>query len=245
MATQLQEVRFSARDQAVAFLREQNPTLTLEEAEEERQRIIDDLQAGRIRLESTTDREVAGMFLGLNDSVTTLVSNCDWTLVEFSGSSTLVLPDTGYTRYDPAPSVPGSASGFLGSESVETVIPVRPNAALVVAQGTGAIRHGRGTARYADDLNLRAYAQSDVCIYGQTQQALVDVHRLAKKERAAVLERRRRPKTLWIGEGREGDPDRGPILFTGYSIEGIRKQLLHVDPRARAGKGLTPDDMWK
>jgi Protein of unknown function (DUF4238) len=245
MATQLQEIRFSARDQAVAFLREHDPTLTLEEAEEERQRIIDELRAGRIRLESTADREVAGMFLGLNDAVTTLASNCDWTLVAFSDSPALVLPDTGYTRYDPAPSVPGSASGFLGSQRVETVIPVRQNAALVVTQGTGVVRHGRGTASYADDLNLRAYAQSDVCIYGQTQQAVVDVHRLAKKERAALMERRRRPRTLWIGDGQEGDPDREPILFTGYSIEGIKKQLFHVDSRARVGKGVTPDDMWK
>lgn len=244
MATQLQEVRFSARDQAVAFLREHDPTLTLEEAEEERQRIVDGLRAGRIQLESTADREVAGMFLGLNDAVTTLASSCDWTLVEFSDAPALVLPDTGYTRYDPSPSVPGSASGFLGSESVETVIPVRPDAALVVTQGTGAVRLGRGTVRYADDLNLRAYAQSAVCMYGQAQQALVDVHRLAKKERAAVVERRRRPRTLWIGERQESDRDRGPILFTGYSIEGIRKQLFHVDPRARAGTGITPDDMW-
>jgi hypothetical protein len=125
------------------------------------------------------------------------------------------------------------------------VIPVRPSAALVVTQGAGTVRLGRGTARYADDLNLRAYAQSEVCIYGQTQQALTAVHLLAKKERAAVVERRRRPRTLWIGEGQEGDSDRGPILFTGYSIEGIKKQLFHVDPRARAGNRFTPDDMWK
>jgi hypothetical protein len=112
MATQLQELRFSARDRAVAFLREHDPTLSLEEAEEERQRIVDDLRAGRVRLESTAAREVAGMFLGLNDAVTTLASKCDWTLVEFSDSPALVLPipDTPGTTQPPRYRDPRRAS---------------------------------------------------------------------------------------------------------------------------------------
>ena len=245
MASQFEQVRFSAQEQAVAFLRKQDPSLTAERADEERRRILGDLQSGRIRLESTADREVAGMFLGLNDAVSLLESGCDWTLVEFADAPAIVLPDAGYTRYDPNPSVPGSGSGFVGSDSVQTVIPISPNAVLVVTKGTGLVRHKEGLAGYAEDMNLRTYAQSEVCIYGQTQQAVVDVHGRARKERAAVAERRRRARTLWIGERREGDPESGPQLFTGYSLDGVKTQLFDVDPRARQGKGLKPEDMWK
>jgi hypothetical protein len=101
MAAQMEELRFSAREQAVAFLRECDPSLTEDEAEAERERIIEDLNAGRIRLESNAEREVASMFLGLNEAVEQLLSACDFTLIELPRSPELVLPDTGYTRYDP------------------------------------------------------------------------------------------------------------------------------------------------
>jgi len=125
------------------------------------------------------------------------------------------------------------------------VIPISPNAVLVVTKGTGLVGHKEGLAGYAEDMNLRTYAQSEACIYGQTRQAVVNVHRYARKERAALAERRRRARTLWIGERREGDPESGPHLFTGYSLDGVKTQLFDVDPRARQGKGLKPEDMWK
>jgi hypothetical protein len=113
MAQQLEELRFSAKEEAVTFLRRADPTLTVAQAEERRREIVNDLGAGRIRLESTAEREIAGMFLGLNEAVGQLVAGCDWTLVEFAEAPPLVLPDTGYTRYDPDPRVPGTGSGFL------------------------------------------------------------------------------------------------------------------------------------
>jgi hypothetical protein len=244
MASQLAQLRFSAQDQAVAFLRAHDPDLTVEQAEQRRKQIVQDLESGHIQVQSNAHREIAGMFLALNESVGEIAMNCNWTLVEFSAPG-IVLPDSGYTRYDPSPSVPGSGSGFLGSESVETVIPVSPTAVLLITRGNGEVHYRRGTPAYLEDLNLRAYSQSERCIYGRTQQSVVDVHLRAKKNRAAVFERRRRPRTLWIGEGAEGKRMGGLVLFTGYSIEGIRKQRFHVGPRGTLGKGVRAEDMWQ
>ena len=246
MATQMEELRFSAQEQAVAFLRGRDPSLTEDEAEAERQRIIEDLNAGRLRLESSAEREVASMFLGLNEAVEQLLSACDFTLVELPGSPELVLPDTGYTRYDPNPRLPGSASGFLGSSTVETVIPVAPTRALRMTRGAGRAGRCEAASAYAEDLNLRAYAQSQVCLYGRSQDAVVRVRQLAKQRRTHLAARRRRARTLWILERRPGDPETGPIRGTGYSIDGVHTQWFDVDPRARPGqRPLRPKDMWR
>jgi hypothetical protein len=246
MAQQLEQLRLSARDEAVAFLRKNDPELTDEQADLQRRQLIEDLEAGRIRVQSTAEREVAGMFLGLDAAVGELIGKCNWALLEFpDGAQPLVLPDTGYTRYDPRPRVPGGGSGFLDTGTVETVIPVSPSSALVITRGSGRTGIGEGTSAYAEDLNLRAYAQAQVCIYGRCQQDVVGVHRSARKQPAAVIERRRRARTLWIGERHHGGPEGGPTEFTGYSIDGIRTQLFDVDPRAREEQnGLTPKDMW-
>lgn len=186
------------------------------------------------------------MFLALNEAVEQLLSGCDFTLVATPDEVELVLPDTGYTRYDPHPRVPGTGSGFLGTDSVETVLPVAPTRALVVTPGSGRARHGQGTAAFAEDLNLRAYAQSQVCIYGRSQDAVVSVRRLAKRRGPDLIERRRRPRTLWILERRDGDPEHGPVRGTGYSIEGIRTEWFDVDPRARdERRAVRPEDMWR
>ena len=246
MAAQMEEIRFSAPEKAVAFLRDEDPTLTEDQAEAKRRRLVDDLGSGRIRIESTADREIAGMFLGLNDAVTQLASQCDWVLVKLPNDGPpLVLPDTGYTRYDPSPRVPGTGSGFLGTNTVETVIPVSPRAALVIVQGSGQTGTGSGTVAYAEDLNLRAYAQTQTCIYGTTQQDVVAVQQLAGERSADLAARRRYARTLWIHEHTEGEPEQGPFRFIGYSLDGERSELFDVDPRAREGRrGVTPDDMW-
>lgn len=89
--------------------------MTARDADKERGRILDELQTGRLRLESITDREVAGMFLGLNESIELLMRRCDFTLVGV-----------------PSGTGPRPARGFIGSATVETAIPVREDAALVI-----------------------------------------------------------------------------------------------------------------
>jgi hypothetical protein len=245
MAGQMEELRFSAREQAVAFLRKQRPELSEEEAEAARLEILHDLNAGRLVLESSAEREVASMFLSLNNSVEHLLSQCDFTLVQITGSVELVLPDTGYTRYDPFPRVPGTGSGFLGTETVETVIPLSPGSALVVTRGSGSLGYGEAGPEYAEDLNLRAWVQAAVCVYGRGQSAVVAARVLARRRRADLAARQRRPFTMWILEHGEGDPEGGPVLGKGYSVEGVREEWFEVDASARQGRRpVRPEDLW-
>jgi hypothetical protein len=245
LETELQIMRLGAQEQAVKAIQELNPGMTAKEADKQRTRILSDLETGDLQLQSTAEREVAGMFLGLNESIEQLVEGCEFTLVEFPQAPALVLPDTGYTRYDPSPRVPDSGSGFIGSQTVETVIPVRPDAALVITPGQGGAGWATGDSEYANDLNLRSYSQCEKCLYGRFTIDLLHINRLAARYPAAVHERRRRARTLWIAEGKQGDPATGPVEFVGYSIDGVRKQRFDVDPRAFDNQQpITPDDLW-
>ena len=183
------------------------------------------------------------MFLGLNKAAQQLLAQADFLFIEFDQAPDLVMPDTGYTRYDPTPTGPGHASGFLGSPTVETVIPLRPNLALVIRSGEGGVGFGVGEAWYADELNLRVFAQSQVCLYGRSQEAVVHVRRHAKRYPADVIERRRRARTLWLIEGDDGP---GPFRAIGYSVDGEQEAWVEVDPQARRGRrGLTAEDLWR
>jgi hypothetical protein len=245
MALQMNELRFSAREQAVAFLREHQPELSEEEADAERMRILDDLNAGRLRFESTAEREIASMFLGLNEAAQELINNCDFELVEFRGAVELVLPDTGYSRYDPNPRVPGTGSGFVGTDTVETALPVGPRRALVVTRGAARVGRSEAGREYAEELNLRAFAQSQACIYGRGQAPVVAALQLARCRRTDLAERRRRARTMWILERQDGAPDDAPLLGKGHSVEGVQTQWFDVDPRARdESRVVRPEDMW-
>jgi hypothetical protein len=245
VAAQMQELRFSAREQAVAFLRAQQPELTDDEAEAERTRILDDLNSGKLRFESTAEREVASMFLGLNEAAEQILNGCDFELVEFEGPVELVLPDTGYSRYDPHPRVPGTGSGFVGTDTVETAIPVSPHRALLITRGQGRVGRTEADHRYAEDLNLRAFAQSQACIYGRGQAPVVAALQLARRRRGDLVERQRRARTMWILERQAGAPEGAPLLGKGHSVDGVRTEWFDVDPRARDERQIVrPDDMW-
>lgn len=246
MALQVEELRFSAREQSVAFLRAQRAELTPEEAEAAREEILDGLNAGTLTFESSAEREVASMFLALNQSVGQLLAECDFTLVQVTGNVELVLPDTGYTRYDRNPRVAGTSSGFLGTETVETVIPVTPLSALVLTRGSGRLTYDEAGPEYAEDLNLRAWAQSEACVYGRGQEVVVAAKRLARHRRVDLAARGRQPLTMWILERQVGDPEDRPVLGKGYSIAGVREEWFDVDPSARhEQQALRPEDLWR
>jgi hypothetical protein len=103
--------------------------------------------------------------------------------------------------------------------------------------------HAVGTPEYANDLNTRAYSQSEKCVYAQMSLDLEHVRRLADRSPDAVDERRRRPFTLWIGG--EEFPD-GTVEMTGYSVGGIRIERFRVDPRAHEGQPRwSAEDFWE
>jgi hypothetical protein len=67
MDPEMFELRLSAPERAVQHIQAMSPELSSEEAEALRVEMIEDLRAGRVRLESPEARQVASMFLGLPD----------------------------------------------------------------------------------------------------------------------------------------------------------------------------------
>lgn len=91
---------------------------------------------------------------------------------------------------------------------------------------------GYGSVREAsvgdiEKLNLRAYASSDVCIYGTSEEVVRSALRLAEAVPERIERLRPRAPTLWIAES-EGEPQAGLVEFTDYSLDGTETQQLFV-----------------
>jgi hypothetical protein len=243
MERQLTKLRLSAQERAIRHLKTVYPGISAEEAEQRRLAMIEDLRVGKVWFESPPERQIASMFLSLDTAVEELLSRCEWRFVRFPGSCRrLVLPDRGVTVFDVNHSGVGGV-GPLTSATTETTIAVSPRAALIVKPGRPVVSSGVGNDELARDLNLRAYATSDICIYGSAQADVVESRKDAKSRPRAAAERRRRPRTMWIAAS-PPNPD-GTQEFTGYSIEGERKATFKIGPGGYTGERLTAEDLWE
>lgn len=186
------------------------------------------LRSGEIVIESTPDREVGLMFTNLDELVPRLVTQFDWRFyrIPFEAGE-LVLPDVGVTMYDPTPKLPLSGAGLASSPNSEIVLHLAPDLAVVVRPGTGRGDAFKATVRHVEALNMRAVANSDRCIYGCSRELVESVLASAAADPDRVEALRPRPGTLWIAEG-EGEPQPGPINFTGYSLAGTVEETLYV-----------------
>jgi hypothetical protein len=89
--------------------------------------MLEQLRNGDIVIESTKEREVALMFLQVEEIATTLVDQFDWRfLVVPPETGEVVLPDVGVTIYDPSPPFPESGTGMKSSAESETVLHLGP-----------------------------------------------------------------------------------------------------------------------
>jgi hypothetical protein len=91
-------------------------------------------------------------------------------------------------------------------------------------------------------LYLRAVANSDRCIYGSSEQLVSSVLAAAAAEPERIEALRPRPPVLWVAEG-NGEPQPGPMTFTGESLAGTFTEELYVsaetieETRRRARRG--------
>ena len=243
MEARVAEFRLSAREKVIAHLQRVYPGISTDEAERRRLTMIEELREGRVWFESPDERQVASMFLGLNEGVDELIATCDWTFVRFpEPSRRLVLCDRGITLFDTSGEARVGGIGLLSSRTVETVLAVSPRSAFVIRPGRRMIGSGVGNDHLAAELNLRSYASSETCVYGCSQADVVEAHREARQNPRGVGERRRRPRTMWISTT-PPNPD-GTQTFTGYSIEGEQTATFRVSPNAYKGRPIRPEDFW-
>jgi hypothetical protein len=204
-----------------------------EQAERERLETLRDFQEGRVIVESTPDREIAGMFLAAPEVSSFLATDAfSWSLLQPNGEQRFVLGDSPVALYETgSPEKPGGL-GFA-APGVETTLPLSPTTCLllrpraesrlrVIPVDDNAVRH----------INLRSYAWAQRCIWGASHQDVVDVRIAAKQDPDALYSVRRRDGVPWIGVPVPGQPN--VYDFEGHFADGRRQhQRAYVDPKAR------------
>jgi hypothetical protein len=190
------------------------------------QKTLEELGRGDIIIESTSDREILLMFNQLDRLAPTLVEKFDWKLLRVPPSiGEFVLPDVGLSRFDSTPPFPKAGTGFASSPNTETAIHLGPRLALVLRPGTGCGYEREASRKDVERLNLRAYACSDRCLYGASEELVQTIVALGKADPDRIERLRPRPATLWITES-EDEPQAGVVEFTGYSLAGVETQEL-------------------
>jgi hypothetical protein len=135
--------------------------LPAEQVEAERLQCLDDLRAGRLLLDSSPEREIALMFLGLDEKSARLLDALNMTCVRIPERSrkTFVLSDHPVSHYDPTPKSPDAGAGFLSSPNSVTWVPLDPKFGLLLGQRVpGDWRIVEFEGREVDELNMQTYA---------------------------------------------------------------------------------------
>src|SRR5207244_511466 len=98
-----------------------------DELDEWQQKMLSQLESGEIGFESTPEREVGLMFMGLDRLAPTFVDEFDWRFLDVPDEMCeVVLPDVGIAMFDPTPRFEGSGTGFASSPNAETALYLSP-----------------------------------------------------------------------------------------------------------------------
>jgi Protein of unknown function (DUF4238) len=222
------ELRVSDTEAVRRALEADGRAVSQDEVERAQQQTLEELRTGELVIESTADREVPLMFSQLEQIAPKLVEEFDWKFLKIPPEGgEVVLPDVGLTLFDPTPRFPKAGTGFASSPNAETAIHLGPRLVLMLRPGDGYGWVREAGAGDIETLNLRAYASSDVCIYGTSEEVVRSTLRLAEAAPARIERLRPRAPTLWIAES-ESEPQAGLVEFTGYSLDGIETQELYV-----------------
>jgi hypothetical protein len=194
-----------------------------DEVEARRLQLLTDLNEGRLGVRSTPEREVALMFMGLEEVTNTLVSSMDITCMRIADDSrrSFVLSDHPVSHYDPTPTTPESGAGFMSSPGSLTWVPLDPKFGLLLGQEhPGYWMEEEPDDEGIDELNLLTYAWARDAIYGPTQDSVTRVRHAARKNPALMKEVRYRPARLWVARGGgEDGPHEFESRFGGHKVK--------------------------
>lgn len=232
LSAQLAELRASDADAVREALEADKAPVTEGEVEQAQREILEDLRTGQLVLESTPDREIAMMFMGLEPIALLLVTEFDWLFLRVPDDlGEVVLPDVGLTLFDPTPPFPESGTGFASSADSETVLHLSPRLVLVLHPGEGFGWVRDASAEDVERINFRACASSESCIYGSSEPIVRKAIERAGIDPVRIARLRPRPGRIWIAESDEGLTS-GPADFIGYSTQGTTIRRFNVSEDA-------------
>lgn len=201
-----------------------------DEVEAERLKLLAELREGRIGMESSPDREVALMFMALEEVTNTLYKDLSIRCIRVPSTSkaAFVLSDHPVAHYEPTPKTPESGAGFISSPNSQTWVPLDPQFGLLLSpQNPRAWTNEDATDAEVDELNLLTYAWARDAIYGPSQEAVTRVRRFAKDNRALLGELKYRPPRLWLSRSSD-DVGSGVHEFTSRHKGQTVKRKLYV-----------------
>ncbi len=208
---------------------------SIDEVDRERLRLLERLRSGEQLIESTPSREIALMFISLEETSKALLSQVGWTLLRAPAGSSFVLSDHPVAHFDPTPKFEGAGAGFLSSPTAITTVPLDPAfAVLLQPQEPAGWGEVEVESSDVDEINLLTYAWASEAIYGPSQEAVTRVRMLAKRKRAHLARFAKRPPRVWIAEVDEEKRHGGIHTFTSTYKDKTLARSLYVSDEALA-----------
>jgi hypothetical protein len=207
--------------------------VSLEEAEELRQRALSQLRDGSLRFSDEKAVAFQAAFSVAYQQAVDVFS-MSWRLLRGEG---FVTSDRGLAIYDPAPRFPWVGSGILSSPLTETTIPLAPDACLLLTPtGDELLNVEEVNAARVNEINLRTYGWADRFAIARRQDQLQELRQRAKSRPAEVV-RPRPHASVHLLPIDPTDPTIGDRnLARGwprylYGIEGSVSDYVVVDER--------------
>jgi hypothetical protein len=193
----------------------------------DRLRLLSELRSGKYMIESSPSRQVALMFMAVENTVRALMTEMGWTLLRAPARGCFVLSDHPVAHFDPTPKFEGAGAGFKSSQNSITTIPLDPSYALLLQPHVrGAWREVQLSKAEVDEVNLLTYAWATGSILGPTQESVTRVRMLARRKRAKLAQLAKKPPRVWVAEVPEGSDGTGPQTFSSaYQGQTIVKDL--------------------
>lgn len=212
-ARMMAEVQCSNRDAVRDVLQQDNPDVTDDEVDRTRAEWLAQLESGELRLTRGWDGEVAGMFAMADRLPLMLVDQMIWVLLRAPSGSSFVVGDHPVCIVDPEARGRRGAAWF-SSEEVEVTFPIDRTACLLLQPHAPRWVEQTIDEKTVMEVNLRSYAAAEWRVYGERQQVLQDVRRMAKQRPDLVAQFVPSPPHIFVGEAIEGDP--GPYKTNVY-----------------------------
>jgi hypothetical protein len=138
----------------------------------------------------------------LTPQTAAVIATQDWTILRATDAE-FITNDRGIAMFDPTPRFPWSGNAWLSSPNAEATMPLGPDACLRMTPGEERFSTRTVEATVVEEINLRTYGWAEQSIFGTSQEAVVQVHRVAKRDRRRVP-RPRIPRQVVV---EPADPD--------------------------------------
>jgi hypothetical protein len=152
--------------------------------EDFRQGLLCDLKEGRVDF-ADPRAHAFGLNFGAAGAAAPIIYDMHWTLLRRPAA--FITSDRGVAMYDPKPRFPWSGQAWVSSPNVQVTIPLSSDCCLLLDHREQATEVVDVDEQTAGAINLRTYGWAGDYIYGQSQELVAHVRRLAKQRPGEIV----------------------------------------------------------